>query len=251
MAGRTLTVDMGEDDLLPAWRTVIEVSATDLAADWTLIGGLMVAAHAHRAGVIMRRPTDDVDVIVDYATNRASLAAARATLGALGFTLDRGSRFAYRFTHVDGRKIDVMVADHLPSRLTPRLDRRPAFAVDAGEQAIRRRDTYALSFGDGTQATVGVTDELGALVAKGAAYIVDTRDRERHLDDTVVLLACVADVSALALDTVNHSDRKRIKATTDILTDDAHAAWTNLSAAGIHVARINLALIRQAMRLAL
>ena len=212
MAGRTLSVDMGDDDLIPAWSTVVQLAEDGISADWTLVGGLMVAAHARRAGVAMRRPTDDVDVLVDYRTNRASLALARAALRGIGFDLSGDERHAYRFRHADGRKLDLMVADHLPSRMTPRLDRRPAFSAPAGEQAIRRRDAYQLQFASGAGATVGVPDELGALVAKGAAWLVDRRDRERHLDDSAVLLASVSDASELDYPSMSKNDRRRIGA---------------------------------------
>lgn len=82
MAGRTLTIDMADDDLLPAWGTVIELANTGISATWTLVGGLMVAAHARRADVLMRRPTDDVDVLVDYVTHRGDLNRAEATASA-------------------------------------------------------------------------------------------------------------------------------------------------------------------------
>lgn len=83
MAGRTLTVDMQDDDRLPAWQTVIELAESGAASDWTLVGGLMVATHARRAGVLMRRPTDDIDALVDYAANQASLVDARVALARL------------------------------------------------------------------------------------------------------------------------------------------------------------------------
>ena len=159
MAGLTLTVDMQDDDLIPAWATVIELAETGIAVQWTLVGGLMVAAHARRAGVLMRRPTDDVDALVDYATNRSSLTEARAALAAIRFRLSGDEQHAYRFRHDDGRKVDLMVADHLPSRMIPRLDRRPAFEAPSGEQAIRRRDAYRLEFRGGAVAEVGVPDE--------------------------------------------------------------------------------------------
>lgn len=164
MAGRALIVDMADDDLLPAWQTVVELAEAGVSADWMLVGGLMVAAHARRASVLMRRPTDDVDVLVDYMANRASLSQARASLRKIGFELGSDEKHAYRFRHDDGRKLDLMVADHLPSRMEPRLDRRPAFAAPSGEQAIRRRDIYRLRFTSGSVADVGVPDELGAIV---------------------------------------------------------------------------------------
>lgn len=249
MAGRTLTVHMQDDDLIPAWGTVIELAATGIAGQWTLVGGLMVAAHAHRAGVLMRRPTDDVDALVDYMTNRSSLAEARAVLSAIGFQLSDEEQHAYRFRHEDGRKVDLMVADHLPSRMSPRLDRRPAFAAPSGEQAIRRRDIYRLEFQGGVVAEAGVPDEFGALVAKGAAWLVDQRDRERHLDDAAVLLACIHDASDLDYASASANDRKRIDAVTSVLAAESHPSWVNLDEPDRRRGLLNLALVRQALGL--
>lgn len=245
MAGRTLAVGMADDDAIPAWQTVIDLAKIGASAEWTLIGGLMVAAHARRAGVIMRRPTDDVDVLVDYAANRSSLSNARATLARLGFHLSPDEQHAYRFKHEDGRKLDLMVADHLPSRMTPRLDRRPAFAAPSGEQAIRRRDIYNLQFSTGAVARAGVPDELGALVAKGAAWLVDRRDRTRHLDDAAVLLSCVPDASALDYESMSKNDRKRIRAVIAGLADLGHASWLNLDEADRERGQFTMTLIKR------
>lgn len=247
MAGQALTVAMGDDDLLPVWQTVIELSASRITARLTLVGGLMVAVHAARAGVIMRRPTDDVDALVDYLTDRSSLSDVRVALGTVGFTLSDDERHAYRFRHSDGRKVDVMVADHLPSRMQPRLSRRPAFAAPAGEQAIRRRDAYRLTFAVGAEVEIGVPDELGALVAKGGAYQVDRRDSERHLDDAAVLLACIVDASALDYSSASANDRRRIAGIASHLVDDRHRSWSNLDASDRSKAQFNLALIAGAL----
>lgn len=249
MAGRALTVDMHDDDLIPAWSTVVEFAEHGISRQWTLVGGLMVAAHARRAGLVMRRPTDDVDALVDYWANRSSLKNARAALAAVGFHLSADERHAYRFRNVDGRKVDLMVADHLPSRMSPRLDRRPAFEVPAGEQAIRRRDYYRLRFRGGASVEIGVPDELGALVAKGAAWQADQRDRERHLDDAAVLLACIEDASSLDYGSASSNDRKRVDAVTSVIADEAHASWVNLEQPDRRRGLINLMLIRQVFRL--
>ena len=247
MAGESLTVDMEDDDTLPAWRTVVELSETGVAAEWTLVGGLMVAVHARRAGVLMPRPTDDVDALVDYMSNRDSLSKARSALRSVGFELSDDEQNAYRFRHEDGRKLDLMIADHLPSRMEPRLGLRPAFPVPAGEQAIRRRDRYRLRFASGASAVVGVPDEMGALVAKGAAWLVDRRDRRRHVDDVAVLLACVSDSSALDYPSMSRNDRKRIRAVIGELSDPAHVSWVNLSGADREHGMFNLELIWQAL----
>jgi len=177
----------------------------------------------------------------------SSLADARAALAAIGFHLSSDERHAYRFRHADGRKVDLMVADHLPSRMSPRLDRRPAFAVPAGEQAIRRRDTYRLEFPGGAEVEIGVPDEFGALVAKGAAWLADRRDRERHLDDAAVLLACVDDASELDYASVSSNDRKRIRALTAELANATHLSWVNLDEPDRRRGMLNLKLISQAL----
>ncbi|WGD37219.1 hypothetical protein [Lysinibacter sp. HNR] len=247
MAGRALSIDMGDDDLIPVWRTVIELAEANISSEWTLVGGLMVAVHARRTGVVMRRPTDDVDVLVDYMTNRMSLVQARVALDRIGFDLSDNERHAYRFQHEDGRKVDLMVADHLPSRMEPRLGRRPAFPIPSGEQAIRRRDLCTLRFDSGSCVVVGVPDERGALVAKGAAWMVDRRDRNRHLDDSAVLLACVTDASALGYESMSKNDRKRIRAVIDQLVDPAHLSWINLDEVDRERGMFTLSLIRQAL----
>jgi len=236
---------MGDDDLIPAWKTVIELSNAQIAGRLTLVGGLMVAAHARRALVVMRRPTDDVDTLVDYMADRSSLSDMRATLARLGFNLTADAKHAYRFLHADGRKVDLMVADHMPAGMRPRLGQRDAFVAPSGEQAIRRRDKYRLRFADGVEATIGVPDELGALVAKGAAYTVDQRDRGRHLDDAAVLLACITDASDLDWSSLSRNDRRRLTALTQTLENEGHIAWSNLDRDALSQARFNRMLIAQ------
>lgn len=165
----------------------------------------------------------------------------------LGFKISTDEQHAYRFKHEDGRKLDLMVADHLPSRMEPRLDRRPAFAAPSGEQAIRRRDIYELQFASGIVSTVGVPDELGALVAKGAAWLVDRRDRGRHLDDVAVLLAGIPDASALDYASMSKNDRKRIRAVIDELADPTHLSWINTDEPYRSQGMLTLTLIRQAL----
>jgi hypothetical protein len=239
---------MGDEDLLPVWQTVIELGRTGITSRLTLIGGLMVAVHATRSGVLMRRPTDDVDALVDYLVDRQSLTEAWVALAAIGFEVSLDDRHAYRFCHGDGRKVDVMVADHLPSRMRPRLARRPAFAAPAGEQAIRRRDLYRLVFARGADIEIGVPDEFGALVAKGGAYQVDRRDRDRHLDDAAVLLASIDDASALDYASASANDRRRVAGIAAHLGDERHRSWTGLDAADRRQAQMNLALIMGALR---
>ncbi|AYG04209.1 hypothetical protein [Gryllotalpicola protaetiae] len=236
---------MGDDDMLPAWQTVAELSRTDVARDLVLVGGLMVHAHAARGGVIAPRSTNDADFLVNYVTARSTLIGARSSLAGLGFKLDGDGVYAYRWLHEDGRKVDVMVPEHsLPP--AARLSRRPALEVPAGRQAIQRRDTYRIQFNLGVGIEIGVPDELGALVAKAAAFLVDQRDRERHLGDSATLLASVTDASALDYASLNKSDKRRLHAMHKQLADGSHAGWAVLEEADRAHGRFNLDVIAAA-----
>lgn len=247
MAGQTVVVEMGDEDLIPAWQTVIELSRMKATSNWTLIGGLMVYVHARRARLQSVRPTGDVDLLVDYLSDRSSLTKARTDLLKVGFELAAEQKTAYRFQHPDGRQVDVMVADHLPSRIAPpRISRRPAFEAPAGEQAIRRRDNYTLRFTT-AGVHVGVPDEIGALVAKGAAYTVDTRDRGRHLSDGATVFASITDASALDYSRVSPNDRKRVRALHEQLSDVTHPAWVGLDQDERRTGQQNMTLVCRTM----
>jgi predicted nucleotidyltransferase len=225
MAGQTHAVDIGDDDLLPPWTTVFEVARAIDVSDWVLVGGLMVQLHARRASITPPRATKDVDLIADVQTNRSSFGSIGSALTSIGFEVavpDARNEPIYRFSRGD-EQVDVMVADHLPSGMKPRLRARPAFAVDGGAQALNRRDTLVITSTSGT-ITIDAPDVLGALIGKGAAYMVDQRDRGRHVEDAAVLLASIDSVGDLDL-TLNTNDRKRLRALATDLQDDLHPGW--------------------------
>lgn len=131
----------------------------------------------------------------------------------------------YRFERGNDR-IDVMSPDHL--RRAAMLRRRPMFVVEGGTQALDRAVTLALNVG-GEIVEVGIPDELGALVLKGAAYLADQRDRDRHVFDAAILAACIADpVSERSR--LKGSDGKRLRALATALMDSRHPAWLALPA---------------------
>jgi hypothetical protein len=244
MAGDTHTVDIGDDDLLPPWSTVFDVIRATDANDWVLVGGLMVQLHARRVNIPPPRATKDVDLVVDVAAKSASVASMAIALKGIGFEPIVPANLKepiYRFQR-DAEQVDLMVADHLPARLTPRFMMRPAFAVTAGEQSLRRRDTFVLT-STTRSVTLGAPDVLGALIGKGAAYIVDSRDPGRHMDDAAVLLASINSVGDLDLSTLNANDRKRLVAVARALRDITHPAWLTLDENQRATARRNLAAI--------
>ena len=244
MAGETHAINIGDDDLLLPWSTVFDViEATDIN-DWVLVGGLMVQLHARRASIPPPRATKDVDLVVNVAANHSSVTSIASALTTIGFEpvvpVSRKEPI-YRFQR-DGEQVDMMVADHLPSQLKPRFMMRPTFAVTSGEQSLRRRDTFVVTSTSRT-VTLGAPDVLGALIGKGAASLVDSRDPGRHLDDAAVLLATIESVGELNLTDLSGNDRKRLTIIASTLGGAAHPAWLNLSEPQRAKARRNLAAI--------
>jgi len=66
-------------------------------------------------------------------------------------------------------------------------------------------------------------------VLKGAAYLVDSRDKDRHLRDAAVLAATITD-HRTELRRLKGSDRKRIRQLQQALADPRHIAWLSLPA---------------------
>jgi hypothetical protein len=210
------------------WPNVFEVARVFATTKWTLVGGLMVQAHALAHGVTLTRPTEDLDMLlhVEFVVG-VPQEAANTLESVLKYRLQvplARNGPAYRFTRGADR-IDVMSPDH--TRPAPVLRRHPMFAVEGGKQALDRTMILAAEASPGETIELSVPDELGALVLKGAAYISDTRDRDRHLFDAAALAACITD-HATERNRIKGSDSKRLRALTTALADDRHPAWLAL-----------------------
>lgn len=222
---RRLTVptpDLGWDY---PWPNLFEVARAFPPANWVLVGGLMVQAHAMAHGVPVNRPTEDLDLLlhIELVADVASEAAHH--LENLGYVLEaphnrKGPAYRFRREH---DTIDVMSPDHPAPARRQRLHRAPMFEVAGGKQALSRTMRLALDTGDGEMA-LSVPDELGALVLKSAAHINDSRDRERHLTDAATLAACITDHRS-ELARLRGSDGRRLRHLAEALADPRHAAW--------------------------
>jgi hypothetical protein len=227
-------------DRVHPWPVVFEIAEHTDIDNWTLVGGLMVHVHAIRAGVDAARPTGDVDVVFSAAT--AKVSAIAAPLQTLGFTpkLPELGGPLHRFTRGDDI-VDIMV----PSGVTARWSQRPILQAPGARQALQRRDTYII-VGATRQVRVTVPNQLGSLIAKGAAYNVDRRDRDRHLDDLAVLAACAGSIKSLHLNELTSRDRAHLRAATELLTRSTHPAWAQLSTIDRQLGQRVLAALHQA-----
>jgi hypothetical protein len=105
----------------------------------------------------------------------------------------------------------------------PKVLRRKVFGLPGGTSALRKTLNCEVNTGE-IAIVLSSPDLLGALVLKGAAYLEDSRDRERHLDDAAVLACAVTDPVGDRARMIG-SDRRRIQALWKMLQDLDHRSW--------------------------
>jgi len=214
------------------WPDVAELAAAIPTEAWTLIGGLMVQLHGVAAGLPIVRPTNDVDVLLHVEGGRGRAGRVASALEQLGYALrpsiDPRTGTAHRFVR-DGAVVDlvtsvvdVVAADHAPPRTLERLHGYDLVRVEGGTQALRRTVSAELEIVGSGMTTISVPDAFGALILKAAAHRADARDRDRHLIDAAVLLACVDPFEDRA---PSGSDRSRLLHLREHLTDHTAPAW--------------------------
>lgn len=211
----------------PPWPQAAELADTLPVGSWVLVGGLMVQLHALHAELEVDRPTRDVDMVLAVrAPDQSGARRVQAELQSLGYELQApGYRKApsHRFTRGQ-EQIDIMVADHIEPTRVPRVGGRPLMEAPGGAQALQRSVRCAVQVPGRAPVVLSLPDTLGALVLKAAAWAADSRDTDRHLDDTVVLAATVKDPLAQA-SRMKGSDRGRLLRVWRHLRDRDHRCW--------------------------
>lgn len=222
MVGQTHIVELVTH--APPWPLAFDLASGLPTGSWVLVGGLMVHVHALRAGVNASRPTTDVDLLLNIETASASeIGRALIHLGFETVAPHRGNP-VHRFTR-SADVVDVMVARNV--REPTRWDQRPLLRSPGAAQALVRRDTYTLIHDD-QSVELHVPDALGAMVAKAAAYAIDSRNPQRHLEDLAVLGASAGAPRTLGLETLTPKDRRHLNRVVLYLTDPHHRAWAIL-----------------------
>lgn len=188
------------------WPTAIEMSKVLPPASWTLVGGLMVQLHAKTAGLDHPRPTTDVDSILHMETESISFPRAAKALRDAGFELDGDTTFAYRFRR-GNEQIDVMCSDIHKEHRGKKFEGRELFGISGGRRAMK--DTWNIHIGERGSSLI-VPSVQGALVLKGAAWMEDSRNAMRHLEDSVMLFACSDEPGSILL-SLSPTSRQRIR----------------------------------------
>ena len=213
----------------PPWPLALELASVMPPGSWTLVGGLMVQLHALHAGMIPQRSTTDVDIVLHIETDRISWMRTREALHSVKFTLQRPNDRKgplHRFVRTDDL-VDVLIADHVaPTALQMRAPGENLVQIPGATSALRKTVNCRITLETGELAVLSVPDALGALTLKGGAYQEDSMDRDRHLEDAVVLLSTIEDADAIVddVDVWTQSDPKRIGVLERSLPDE-HDAW--------------------------
>jgi predicted nucleotidyltransferase len=205
----------------PPWPLLLEVTRATPPGSWVLMGGMMVHLHALRARVAPSRPTTDVDVLLDLAAIASSVSAVASPLLGIGFEpVEPGEHF-HRFTRGDD-VVDIMVAN---SAGRARWAQRPILRTAGANYALADPDIYVVDAA-GEQIEIRVPNIAASLVLKGAAYRDDQRDRNRHLEDLTVLLAC-DDRTDLRerYGQIPKSQKANLRPAVERLSEPGHPAW--------------------------
>ncbi|WP_245745642.1 hypothetical protein [Nocardia altamirensis] len=193
---------------------------------WTLVGGLMIQIHAVHADLPINRATIDIDMVLHIETGATTFGQARYALESVGYQLciptERDAP-VHRFLR-GPQQIDVMIADHLAPSHRPTVAGHEVFRIPAGTSALRKTVNCDIEVSEGRIITVSVPNVLGALVLKGAAYLEDSRDRDRHLDDAAVLACAIANPRAYA-EEMSGSDFRRVQTLATRLNNPVHRSW--------------------------
>ncbi|ORW20140.1 hypothetical protein AWC18_12105 [Mycolicibacter nonchromogenicus] len=169
------------------WATLFDFEETG-PPPWVLVGGQMTALHLAEHSTTGHRPTDDGDMVVGVWTRRDALRGTAAYLTDSGFTESPTSDgFGYRFAR-GNTTIDVMIPEGLDrqQRYPTTTSGRPGLQADGGNQALTRAERVPVNL-SGRVGYIRRPNLLGALVVKARAWIVDTRNPERHAQDLVAL----------------------------------------------------------------
>lgn len=211
------------------WPNVAEIAEALPSNQWTLIGGLMTQLHTVHRGLGVVRPTNDVDIVLHIETTRGVPARAATALETLGYRLeekvDPRQNTAHRWVrdsqiidvggsqwddehegpdHTEqpeqrqlldheGDQVDVLTADHPAPTVIQRMRGRAMVPISGGTQALKRTINVVLDIRPDGPTAISVPRPYAAVILKAAAYLADSRDRERHLYDAAALLACVED----------------------------------------------------------
>ena len=224
------------------WRALLQIAGRLDPQDWVLVGGQMVALHGYIRGSTPPRTSEDIDLVANLLARTASLENCASAAESINLTPrpSLAGKYLQRFEG-NGIRVDLLVPDHLPRHLMPRLRGHRPVSIAGGQRALDRAHRVRVLLGD-VQATVVLPDLRGAIVLKARAAVADNRDAQRHESDIAFLCGLIDDPRRIAgeLDIEERRYLRKIQLPTDsrqhpwVLLDpltraDASEAWARLT----------------------
>jgi predicted nucleotidyltransferase len=182
------------------WRVLLQIANQLDPDDWVLVGGQMVALHGYIHGIVPPRTSEDIDLVANVLVRSASLQNCVLAAESINLTA-RPSLTGKRLQRFEGDRIrvDLLIPDHLPRHLVPRLRGHRPVSITGGQRALNRAHQIRVRLGD-LLATVVLPDIRGAIVLKARASVTDNRDAERHGSDIAFLCSLIDDPRRIAAD---------------------------------------------------
>lgn len=224
-----------------SWLALLNLHDTH-PTGWTLVGGQMVHLHCAERGVAPRRPTDDVDTVLDVRAEPHVLHGVTAALYGLGFRPAGVTWTGHQHRwELDDAVIDILIPRHLGVRASGRTGVTGATTIETpgAQQALDRTEEVEVQVA-GRTGVVRRPNLLGALVAKAAAntVVLDPR-RGRHLTDFAVLATLLQPEDDIA--SAGKRDRRYLDGMLAAIADNPRP-WAGVEGATEALERLRLAL---------
>lgn len=159
-----------------------------------------------------------------------------------------------RITLISRSKGSAWITKETRSTCSPAIIRRPPSSsacagrdmvpISGGTQALKGTINVVLDIQPHTPTAISVPRPYAAVILKAAAYLADSRDRDRHLYDAAALLACIEE-TLTEKESLGGSDRRRIRTLTQRLPGD-HPAWLALDQVALVNAQAALRILSSA-----
>lgn len=193
-------IDLDHDGIAEKklWRALLQIAQRLDPQDWVLVGGQMVALHGYIRGSLPPRTSDDIDLVANILVRSSSLqncASAAESINLIARPSLTG-KYLQRFEG-GGINVDILVPDHLPRHLMPRLRGHRPVAITGGQRALDSAHRVRIRLGE-IEATVVLPDLRGAIVLKARASVADNRDAQRYESDIAYLCSLIDDPRDIA-----------------------------------------------------
>jgi hypothetical protein len=196
-----------------------------LPDQWTLIGGQLVHLHCAERSYAPRRPTPDIDTVLDLRANPQILLHFTQALLDIGFTSAGVTAEDKQHRFIRGEaSIDVVIPHNIGERLPRRKGATGSETLQTpgGLQALARSQTIDVTIA-GHRGHVRRPNLVGALIVKAAAHTVPSDGHKGRRRSDFATLAAMVSRHDFATETLTRHERRYLQTMTAAVLADAAA----------------------------